>query len=689
MKKLALILVTFSLLVSACACTVRIGGTSSPGSDEPAGTSSVLSAADTSSSDESSDPVRIPEVDGVYKKMECFDFPGQPSAVYFVSPSVAAVQCIDVDYPEYGYDPGAEPGDHTFSNTVCLVDLCEDAIIKSALLESESETLIGVRENGELVTSDGAVGRINIYDPGISQLRSLQMPEGCLSGTYSRAEDVIYFYGSESMIEMDLEGAIDVSGAFGGGFYYCADYENGVAVATRFAANDVSGKEYTLLDLQGGVIASGVDNNYSYELLDGKLIMSETKYDEETDVFVRDSHVLDASTGGIINDLRLETDGYGVNLYGSFAPGRQLALVYRAENDLQGRVVFESLAAVDIGSGAYGGTGVDLSDVTFVNCKRCEETGLFAAALSCDNGERRYAKLVLVAPDNAVLDRVFDSADPVPQPVVHTLGAGFEDVRARADGIESRFGVTILLGDECLNVAGAGDYELISTEEPEPAFEGRNDRSDMLSALDTLDSALSKYPVGFFDNFRDDRGEGGIRFAIVRELRNTTFENFVAGGIQFGFGSWYNVIINIGIISGEWPDEPTVHHELWHAVELKLESGFAAPFPAEEWNALNPPGFVYEQDFDNYGGDSDKYDYLLWTGGDPYFVQSYSLVNEKEDRATLMEEVFTPYFDDYGTELTFLEFIADKPHIRAKLDYMASRVRETFGSVYWEDYFKN
>ena len=75
--------------------------------------------------------------------------------------------------------------------------------------------------------------------------------------------------------------------------------------------------------------------------------------------------------------------------------------------------------------------------------------------------------------------------------------------------------------------------------------------------------------------------------------------------------------------------------------------------------------------------------YLFGEGDDPYFARNYSLVGDNEDRATLIELLYNRSLADTPAESA--EAMRAYPHLRAKLDFMAERVREFFGTVYWEE----
>ena len=109
-------------------------------------------------------------------------------------------------------------------------------------------------------------------------------------------------------------------------------------------------------------------------------------------------------------------------------------------------------------------------------------------------------------------------------------------------------------------------------------------------------------------------------------------------------GSWYNVFLAHSRFTGS-----TVHHELWHVMEKIITARQPGAFLI--WDALNPEGFQYRNDYA-----------AAWAEYDPdYFVSGYSTVNAMEDRATIAEAVFREDRE---------EWFAERPAIRRKLEAM-------------------
>ena len=99
----------------------------------------------------------------------------------------------------------------------------------------------------------------------------------------------------------------------------------------------------------------------------------------------------------------------------------------------------------------------------------------------------------------------------------------------------------------------------------------------------------------------------------------------------------------------------------------------------EDWALLNPEGFMYIQNRGTYREEAAE-EYLLGVPDHDsvYFLQDYSMLNDREDRATMIGFLF-----EAGTVRGQIDFLQYYPHLAAKLDCLAAAVASFFGSVYW------
>lgn len=231
-----------------------------------------------------------------------------------------------------------------------------------------------------------------------------------------------------------------------------------------------------------------------------------------------------------------------------------------------------------------------------------------------------------------------------------SLPDGLADLQAEAKELGDRFGVEILLGEQVLPVCSHSSFTVSACEDP----------AAIRAALDTLEAELAKYPAGFFAQLKNSAGKGGLKLCLTGPVK---------GGVSpVGFTQKcrhsYEAVLDI--TAGDLA--ATVHHELWHVIEMHLSTD---SFRADTWNACNPEGFAYYGSYDK--GYKDLTKWTLTGSGEPHFADSYSCISALEDRAQLMALVMTG-----GT-------LKDAPMLKAKLQLMAQAIRDGFDPAGWTD----
>lgn len=237
-----------------------------------------------------------------------------------------------------------------------------------------------------------------------------------------------------------------------------------------------------------------------------------------------------------------------------------------------------------------------------------------------------------------------------------TLPDSLSDLRQQADALEEKYGVQILMENQTL--------ELFINH-----AEVQEDSVLIANALNTLDQALALYPDGFLRQFQNGIGEGGLYFCLTGKIQGSL--NPV--GKTLKTKNRYELLLDI---SSDDLDK-TVHHELWHAIEMKLSTD---SFDHPKWHSLNPKEGAY------YGYYDSGYQSLTqWTyaesGNKCYFVDAYARINPREDRARIMENVMATDASD----------LLQSTVIRKKLEIMSKTIREQFDTTgwqtpYWEQY---
>ncbi len=254
---------------------------------------------------------------------------------------------------------------------------------------------------------------------------------------------------------------------------------------------------------------------------------------------------------------------------------------------------------------------------------------------------------------------------------VARVGDHLTDVRARADGIGERYGIGIFMSNQCAVPLQGSKYILSYTDSFDPAAEA----ATVSKALDYIEATLAKYPEGFFAQFRDIRGNGGICLYLIGSITS----EYGVIGFHSHERNRYDVALDVNHL---YSFESTLSHELWHATEEKI---YQADFAWDEgWDSLNPVGFSYLEDYGASDPDPNKWTYMGEPSGDVYFVDTYSKTFAKEDRARIMEYVM--YDRGYSEEMF------RSSHLRAKLGMMCDAVRRVFDTagwdeLYWERFF--
>ena len=250
---------------------------------------------------------------------------------------------------------------------------------------------------------------------------------------------------------------------------------------------------------------------------------------------------------------------------------------------------------------------------------------------------------------NAIMDYLYEVEGP-------TLPDSLQTLRRQADDLEEKYGIRILMENQTLALCGS-----YASAEADPGL--------ISNALTVLDQALSLYPEGFLKQFQNGIREGGLRFCLTGPIQGSL--NPVGKAVKTG--SYYDLVLDI---TSERPDR-TVHHELWHAIEMKLSTD---SFDQTGWNAVNPKGFLYYGHYDSGHEQLTQWTYAQ-SGDRCCFVDAYSQINPREDRARIMEAAMT------GDSAAMLR----SPVLQKKLQIMSQAIREHFDTKgwktpYWEQY---
>lgn len=250
------------------------------------------------------------------------------------------------------------------------------------------------------------------------------------------------------------------------------------------------------------------------------------------------------------------------------------------------------------------------------------------------------------------LEVITESEIPSSEPL---LEAGLYE---RAAELSQRFGVEILIGEQC-----ALSYTTYLTEP-------LTDPQLVSNALYVLEDALSQYPDGFISQLRHNTYEM-IRIELVSDLvlRDAEMNKPTnAAGFAQPVGNRYLVVLEANDLYPE-----TVYHEMAHIISARLEWDSLiredAIFSDEDWMALQPEGFQYAMVYSNL---PDEYVAYVSAG---YFINMYSMSFATEDRSELMSEAMAlkHWLFEPGTGR------------REKLQFYADCIRDCFDTTDWPE----
>jgi len=236
---------------------------------------------------------------------------------------------------------------------------------------------------------------------------------------------------------------------------------------------------------------------------------------------------------------------------------------------------------------------------------------------------------------------------------------GLAQCRTRADALEERFGVDILLHREPIEPY---DY----------AFTFEYQVSAIEDCLDALETAMEKFPEGFFETAASVTESGTFHISLVRAMEGTEFNTVTdAVGLQY----WIEGDAYIALLSQSGLEQ-NFYHELSHALDTYV---YANSIHYDFWADNNPKGFDYDYSYTEYENHWDS----------PYlepetraFIDSYSMTYPHEDRARVLEYAMTDGNADYFTTET----------MQAKLKQLCLGIRQAFGwkkcegTFLWEQY---
>lgn len=228
-----------------------------------------------------------------------------------------------------------------------------------------------------------------------------------------------------------------------------------------------------------------------------------------------------------------------------------------------------------------------------------------------------------------------------------------QSLYTKADEISKKYGVQILIADQC-------DTEF-------QMFKGKKEvkESNISNALKQVEKALSMYPQGFIDQLKYDTYTE-IEIHLLGEMAHKLDEMKPIGFIDYNNGTFVmGLDIRGANVTGQ-PVEEVFYHEMSHMIDHKLE--FESEFTNNgysdiKWREMNPKGFEYSNSNNMYS----KYK--------NYFIDSYGATDSNEDRARILEHASLGWWD---------KIVSNKP-LKAKYDYYCACIRKGFDTTNWPE----
>ena len=239
---------------------------------------------------------------------------------------------------------------------------------------------------------------------------------------------------------------------------------------------------------------------------------------------------------------------------------------------------------------------------------------------------------------------------------------GLAKVKENAQELGQKFDVDWLLADDAWQVI-PWDYTF-ETEYIPRAFE---------DALAELHNAMTNFPENFFTLAAKKSENKKLTIVLVREINGAPEKGTLAtnGCIQYRLDG--NLYVALRMDSDL---ERNFYHAIGHLIDSRVLSAGTAFY---EWEKLNPPSFVYDNDY-IANLDRNAADYLRES--DRWFIDTFSMSFPVEDRSRIFEYACLP-----GNEMYFTSTI-----MKQKLQRVCKGIREAFElenveeKFLWEQY---
>ena len=595
--------------------------------------------------------------------LDCIPSEYQITNLTYVKNSTVAVETADRSYM-------ASDDSSTY---IFMVDILNNTILSKTELP-HGESVVGVRKDGTIITLNydknyystfDTSGNSTILSPYDNELFLYDSQNECIYEMAKRQLNKIDKNGASSLI-YEFDTPVDIKAYAPSQGYVAINYD---------ADNDSSGHDFSIYSIKSKKDEFTIKDSYGFcvPVKNGIAIMDSYQSDNSDD----EDHLKISLTYVSYNDLN-NFKCYECPVLSSPVFMDNSCFVLLPEMD-EGINYITKGTLFDMATGMAYDMSEYVKDASYCNCVYAKDADLYIMA-SVYTGENSKNMLYAISPKDIKEYNVWENEMPVKKaPTVYTAGDALSSIRQAADYVEDKHNVSILIGNECHNAKENLKYSCVSTEESVYQYSIEEYNELYKDGLQCLDDVLSTFPDGFLEKFKNHNGEGGLRFIVVSHLENKSGD-FSAAGITYKYGAWYNIVLNINYFSSS----ATIQHEMWHAVEELIKQYDPYAFSPEIWNIYNPQNFSYHEDFETYDNNENVKKYLMMESENAYFTEIYSTVTDMEDRATIIEFLYSIYPTDNANALKEnYEYLKNYPALMAKLHYMEEMVKNLFGNVYW------
>lgn len=579
-------------------------------------------------------------------------------------------------------------------STCYIFDPIKDEIIRSFEFASESIELLGMMSNGTIAAyENNTLDKIYMYPKNADKPNEITLDEGYIpSFKLDNKNDCIYWFNAvtEEIKKINESGNISTQ-VYRKDFNYIYNLlpDDLSFYACQPSEETKSGIEIGIYSITDNhLIAPITESYYESYLTKDNYITSYYEYNDQDCGSNLILQVSDINNNSPEKAYKIELTEYETYSIKSNPNSNNVILLY---NNYKEGSNYTELLFFDPENGTIANSGIVYPD-ELIYMSYCYSESLERWIIATNPYEEGLVASSLLMMEPALLkyDRQLELAEPyqIEKQEIIEIGDNFKEIRKEADKIEKDFGIRLLIGDEVKSSESASQYIFTSTEKYNDEYYIQTEMENMRE----LRKILEMYPEDFFSHFKGTNGKCGLRISIVSELSSDSHEHFVASGLAYPNGGWYDIAICSSAI---YETDSSLHHEIWHSVENLIEKRHGY-IDATEWAKLNPENFEYSDDFDGFAT-GDSYDMANPTLDNtfyeseprydfPYFIYDYSMITPMEDRATLIERLLSMEYKDNNDYMQLIDIneIKKYHHLNAKIKYLEEWSKQEFGYVYWE-----